>query len=118
VPGTAEEEHLHGVRIRPGQRKTAVVAYADDVTVLATTQEDIGVLREALCCYERAAGAIVNIAKSHAVAVGRWDTARRVLDIPYIDYIMILGLRIFRTTERSLEESWTHIVDSVRVTAR
>jgi hypothetical protein len=47
------EEHLHGVRIRPGQRKTAVIAYAD-VTVLATTQEDIEVRRQAVCCYERA----------------------------------------------------------------
>jgi hypothetical protein len=42
------EEHLHCVSIRSGQRKAAVVAYADDVTVLATKPEDIEVLREAL----------------------------------------------------------------------
>jgi hypothetical protein len=75
-----------------------VVAYADDVTVLATTQEDIGVLKGALCCYERATGAIVNTAKSHAMAVGRWDAAGCVLDIPYSDEIRILGLRMSPTT--------------------
>lgn len=47
VPGPANmlvEEHPHDVRIRPGQRKAAVVAYADNVTVLVTTPEHIEVL--------------------------------------------------------------------------
>jgi hypothetical protein len=52
------------------------------------------------------------------MAVGRWDTVRRVLDIPHSDEIRILGLRISPTTERSREASWTHKVDSVRVKAR
>jgi hypothetical protein len=78
-----------------------LVAYADDVTILSTTLEDTEVIRDAQCCYERATGAIVNIAKSQAMAVGRLDTTRRVLDIPYGDEIRILGLRMSHTTERS-----------------
>jgi hypothetical protein len=112
------DEYLHGVWIRPGQRTTAVVAYADDVTVLATTPVDNEVPRQALCCYERATGAIVNITKSQALAVGRWDTARRVLDIPYRDEIRILWLRMSPTTGRSRDASWTRIVDSVRIKSR
>jgi hypothetical protein len=42
------EGHLRSIGIRSGQIKTAVIAYADDVTVLATTPEDTEVLREAL----------------------------------------------------------------------
>jgi hypothetical protein len=112
------EEHLHGDRVRPGQRTTAVEAYADYVTVLATTPEDIEVLRQALCCCERETGAIVNMTKSPALAVGRWDTARVVLDIPYSIEIRILGLRISPTSERSTDATWTRIMDSVRMKAR
>jgi hypothetical protein len=61
---------------------------------------------------------MVNIATSQAMAVGRWYTARRVLDILYSDEIRILGLRMSPTTERSRDASWTHIVESVRVKAR
>jgi hypothetical protein len=112
------EDCLHGVRIRPGQRSAAVVAYADDVTVFATVPEDIEVLTQALGCYERATGAKVNIAKSKAMAVGRWDTARRIMDIPYCDELKILGFRFSATTERSREVSWARIVDTVRMKAR
>jgi hypothetical protein len=35
------EEHLQGVRFNRGQRKVAVVAYADDITILVTASEDI-----------------------------------------------------------------------------
>jgi hypothetical protein len=34
----------------------AVVAFVDDVTVLATTPEDIEVLRDALCCMNERRG--------------------------------------------------------------
>jgi hypothetical protein len=52
------------------------------------------------------------------MAVGSWDTARRVLYIPYSDKIRIVGLRMSPTKGRSRDVSWTHIVDSVRVKAR
>jgi hypothetical protein len=34
------EENLQGVRFNRGQRKVAVVAYADDITILVTAPED------------------------------------------------------------------------------
>jgi hypothetical protein len=52
------------------------------------------------------------------MAVGRWDTEWRVLNITYRDYIRILGLQMSPTIERSMEANWTHIVESVRVKAR
>jgi hypothetical protein len=44
-----------------------------------------------LGCYERATWAIINIAKSQEMALGSWDTARRVLDLPCRDEVGILG---------------------------
>jgi hypothetical protein len=63
-------------------------------------------------------GAVVNIAKSQGMAMGKWDTARRVLDIPYSDEIKILGFRMSPITKRSGDATWTRLEDSVRVKAR
>jgi hypothetical protein len=41
---------------------------------------------------------MVNIAKSQSMVVRRWDTASRVLDIPYSDEVRILVLRMSPTT--------------------
>ena len=46
------------------QRKTTVIAYADDVPILVTLQEDVKIVRDAIACYEKATGATLNVAKS------------------------------------------------------
>jgi hypothetical protein len=76
------EQQLRGIRVNWRQRQTAVVEYADDVTVLVTAPEETTAMEEALRCYEEAAGAKLNIAKSNAMAVGSWDTTRTVINIP------------------------------------
>jgi hypothetical protein len=76
------EDCLPGIRIRPAQRPVAAIAYADDVTIFLTAPEDVEVLRQFLGSYERAK---VNVNKSQALAVGRWDKARPVLEIPYCE---------------------------------
>jgi hypothetical protein len=58
------EENLQGVRFNRGKRKVAVVAYADDITILVTASEEIERLKEILQCYEGATGARLNIRKS------------------------------------------------------
>jgi len=84
-------QQLNGVQIQQRQQKTAVVAYADDVTILLTAPDNITVIRNAIQCYEKATGAVLNIRKSQALAVGTWDTTLRVLDIPYVDEIKVPG---------------------------
>ena len=61
------EQQLRGIRVNWSQRKTAVVAYADDVTILVTAPEEIAAIKEALRRYEEATGAKLNIVKSHAM---------------------------------------------------
>jgi hypothetical protein len=64
------EENLQRVRFNRGQRKVAVLAYADDITILVTAPEDIDRLKEIVQCYEGATGARLNVRKSQALAVG------------------------------------------------
>jgi len=57
--------------IQIGRRhKTAVIAYADDVTIILTTPGDVRRLQETLHTYEAATGAKVKMRKSRALALG------------------------------------------------
>ena len=104
------QQQLRSIRVNRRQRKTAVVAYADDVTVLLTAPEEITVIVEALMSYERATGAKLNIAVSHALAVGSWDTTRRVINIPYSTEIKVLGIHMANMTQSAIS-SWSRITN-------
>ena len=112
------EKHLNGIRVHRQQRKTAVVVYADDVSIFVTAPEEIPAIREAIKCYEKATGAVLNIGKSQALAVGTWDTMKRVLDIPYSAEIKVLGFRMTTTIAQFGLSSWTWITNMVRTQAR
>ena len=77
------EQKLTGIRIRRRSKKTAVAAYADDITIFVTAPEDIPAMTDAIRTYERATGAMLNIRKSKAIAVGAWDTTIDMLGTPY-----------------------------------
>jgi hypothetical protein len=55
------EQKLRCIRVNWRQRKKAVIAYADDVTVLVKAPEEIATIEEALRSYEEATGAKLNI---------------------------------------------------------
>jgi hypothetical protein len=59
---------LRGLRVHRSQTNSTVVAYADDVSILLTSPEDVPTIREAITCYEKATGAALNVAKSRALA--------------------------------------------------
>jgi len=71
------DERLQGLRTYGTQLKTTVIAYADDVSISVTSQEDVRTVRDAIACYEKPTGATLNVAKSSALAVGTWDTASK-----------------------------------------
>jgi hypothetical protein len=63
----ALDSTLKGIRIKRGDNKTAIVAYADDITLLLTSPDEVPKLREILDQYMSASGAKINIQKSKAM---------------------------------------------------
>jgi len=61
---------LQGLRAHGTQQKSTVFAYADDVTILVTSQEDVRTVGDSIACYEKANGATLNVAKSSALGGG------------------------------------------------
>jgi hypothetical protein len=92
------DENLQGVMFNMGQRKVAVVAYADDKTILVTAPEDIERLKEIVQCYEGATGARLNVRRSQALAVGTWALTRSGMGISYSELVTILGFQMANET--------------------
>jgi len=95
-----------------------VIAYADDVSILVTSEEDVRTVRDAIACYKKATGATLNVAKYSALAVGTWDTARHIMGIPYSVEIKILCVKMRNTVKHSALASWTRLASLVRTKAR
>jgi hypothetical protein len=77
------ENNLPGSQIGHRARRTAVVAYADDVTIFATSPTDFKTIYETIQVYEKASGARLNPKKSHALAIGKWNMPATELGIEF-----------------------------------
>jgi hypothetical protein len=66
----ALHEEISGIQLGSRNQKTAVIAYADDVTILAIKPAETLKIRELITQYEDASGARINIHKSKAIALG------------------------------------------------
>jgi len=95
-----------------------MVAYADDVTILATSPEDIIAVRDAVQQYEKATGAVLNIHQSQALPVGTWDTKLPVMNISYTDEIKVLGFNMQKPIDQAGKASWARITNMIRTQAK
>jgi hypothetical protein len=60
---------LRGIRIDHRKQKTAIIAYADDVTILLKSREEIQIVKDAITSYQKASGVKINLAKSKGLAI-------------------------------------------------
>jgi hypothetical protein len=102
---------LKGISIGWNGARRAVIAYADDITILMSPEE-IPKLKEILNLYTTASGASINITKSKAMAIERWDTSQTVIGISYCDQMEILDIHFTPSTNQSALKSWTTITKS------
>ena len=78
----ALESNLMGIRFGRNSHKSAVIAYADDVTLVLTSSTEIPKLQAILDEYGKACGAKISIQKSKVMALGMWDTTVNIMGIP------------------------------------
>ena len=55
------DESLAATHSGPHNKRTVVIVYADDVTIILRSPKDIPIIQEALRCYEDASGTKLNI---------------------------------------------------------
>jgi hypothetical protein len=112
------EQKLTGFRISRRSKKTAVVAYAVDITIFVAAPQDFPAIKDTIRTYERITGAILNIRKSKAMAVGAWDTTIEMMGISYCKKLRILGASFTSTLAQSWGISWARVTGNVRALAR
>lgn len=54
------DDKLNTKMTRSRKKRTTVIAYADDITIILLSPEDMPIVQDALRCYEAAPGARVN----------------------------------------------------------
>jgi hypothetical protein len=73
------DDNIPGVQTGNHSKRAAVIAYADNVTVILRSPAEVPIVQEALRCYGAASVAKLNIKKSAAMALGPWDTTQNVM---------------------------------------
>jgi len=114
----ALESTLIGIRVGRNSHKSAVITYADDVTLLLTSPSEIPKLQTILDQYGKSCGAKINIHKLKAMAVRMWDTTGNIMEIPHYENMKILGIHFTSTTSQSALKCWSVVTDGLRVQTR
>jgi hypothetical protein len=110
----ALEEIMTKNRIERRSSTTAVIAYADDVTLFVSNPQDISKIQEIIRKYETASGARINYRKSKALAIGTWDTTADIMNIPYVTDVKILGIHFTATTQQTVNKNWALTTSRIR----
>jgi hypothetical protein len=109
---------MAGIKIGNKMTPTAVVAYADDVTIFVTHEEELAIVEEIINLFEEASGACLNPRKSKAIANGGWNTTGTILGIGYYQSATILGVNVWGTTRQTMYDTWARITRKVRIQAK
>jgi hypothetical protein len=109
------DEDLNEHRPARSSRRPAVVAYADDITVILISQRDIRVVQAAVNQYEAATGAMLNLSKTKAMALGTWDIITPIMGTEYHNQIKVLGIHFTNTIRLSAANSWMHVARNIQI---
>ena len=108
------EKSLTGTLFGNNNTKTAVITYAEDVTLLVTSLSELPRFRTIIDQYGAASGAKINISKSKALAVGEWDTSVDIIGIQYHREMKIRGAHFTNSVKQSAQKSWTKLTGVLR----
>jgi hypothetical protein len=115
--GSALASTLPGISVGSIGTHPAVLAYADDVTILLQSPSDVPQIPNILDQYGAASGAKINIRKPKAQGVGRWDTTVNIMGIQYHASVKILGIQFTTIVRQSVLKSWSAVTDGIRAHA-
>jgi hypothetical protein len=104
---------MAGIKIGNRMSPTAIVAYADDVTIFVTHEAELAIVEEVVILFEKVSGARLNPQKSKAIATGGWNTTATICGIGYYQSATILGVTFWGTTRQTMDDTWARITESL-----
>jgi hypothetical protein len=109
---------MAGIKIGNKMIPTAVVAYADDVTIFLTHEADLAIVNKAINIFEKASGARLNPKKSKAIATAGWNTTATIRGIGYYQSATILEVTFWGTTRQAMDDTWARSAEKLRIQAK
>ena len=109
---------MAGIKIGNKTSSTAVVAYADDVTIFVTHATELAIVEEAINILEKASGARISPQKSKIITTGGWNTTETIRGIEYHQSATILGVSFWGTTRQTMDDTSARITGKVRIHAQ
>jgi hypothetical protein len=109
---------LPGIWIGRHHATSTVLAHADGVSILMTSQHDLPVLQTILDDYTAATGARISNGKSAALATSTWDNTINIMQVPYVPEMKILGIHFASTVTQSAIFSWAQVTGQIRSMTR
>ncbi len=96
--------------------RISISAYADDVTVFISDQNDVNILIEAIGQYEKASSARVNWGKSEGLIIGQWKSGQGPPKLPggllwVRDGLKMLG--VFLGNKQFQNKNWEGMLEKV-----
>jgi hypothetical protein len=88
--------------------------YADDITISATSPDDLRAIDGTLTTFERASGSQLNPHKTKTLAIGGWAALTLPRGIAYHPAVTILGINFQGTIKQMMVDMWTRITAKVR----
>ena len=88
-------------------------AYADDLNVVVTSDDEMSYLNTMLKSHETLTGAQVNFKKSKILPLGNWNGPAYTLNMPIVTSMKILGIHFSANWINMLEKNWTEKVNIV-----
>ncbi|KAJ8889739.1 hypothetical protein PR048_009240, partial [Dryococelus australis] len=111
---------LSGIGV--GTRTLTCIGYADDVTCIVRSEDDVAQINDTLSAFTHAATAHINSAKTKLLDLKPEPPAQRQVS-PYVqtDKLRTLGIEFMENSEQIIKCNWDSVVHKVRgnlVTAR
>jgi hypothetical protein len=112
------DDKLLQLRGGRGTFGTALITYADDVTIVLRNPSEIQQVREILHTYTAAPSARLNIGKSTALALGTWNASDDIMGITYSSELNFLGTKMTTKISRSAQQTWNAITGHIKLQAK
>lgn len=106
-----EDKNIKGMKI--GAQEMKVLAYADDVSIVCSSTNEVRKVLEHIKCFGSCSGAELNLHKAPCTTLGRWEEPQPSdIEISWsADLGKYLGIRV--NVKESLKDAWASSVPEI-----
>ena len=111
-----QDEDITGINI-PNDKTQKLLAYADDTNFFPTNIKSVNKIINHFKQFGRASGTKINIRKTKAMGLGRWDNFRPIDQIEWVNEIKIFGLVYNNQKNQKNYKFWKGILKKIQTLA-